>query len=146
MKLSGRMKKYKRIFAAVIIILLTVFVEAGFNYPSLSEGYEELDLSKYIKVEENKESRNYVVEYQAPEGLYVRQLKIRGKFSGANCIIACNVLNNFGKVEEYAVTDSVHSWFTSFYTNLNKRITSIKITIPKISDSELWSVSLSNQA
>ena len=146
MKLSGRMKKYKRIFVAVIIILLTVFVEAGFNYPSLSEGYEELDLSKYIKVEENKESRNYVIEYQAPEGLYVRQLKIRGKFSGANCIIECNVLNNFGKEEKYAVTDSVHSWFTSFYTNLNKRITSIKIMIPKISDSELWSVSLSNQA
>lgn len=146
MKLSDGMRKYKRIVAAVIIILLVVFVEVGFNYPALVEGYEELDLSPYIKAEGEKGNQSYVVEYQVPQGLYVKQLEIRGRFSGANCIVECRILNDFGKEEEYTVTDSVHSWFTSFYTNLNKRITSIKITLPKYSGTELWSVSLSNRA
>lgn len=146
MKLSDGMKKYKRIFAAVIIILLAVLAEVGFNYPALSGGYEELDLTPYIKVEGEKGKKSYVVEYQAAQGLYVKRLRIQGTFSGALYTVECKVLNDFGKEEEYTATDSVNPWFTDFYTNLNKRITSIKITIPKYSDSDLWSVSLSNRA
>ena len=145
MELFRRMRKYKRILAAVIIILLVACVEAGFNFPALSEGYEELDLSPYIETEGEGEDRSYVVEYPAPEGLYVKQLKIRGSFSGGEYTVQCTVQNEFGREEEYLVTDDLHSWFTEFYTNLNQRITSIKITLPRDGSSELWAVSVSNQ-
>ena len=145
MELFRRMRKYKRILAAVIIILLVACVEAGFNFPALSEGYEELDLSPYIETEGEGASQSYVVEYPAPEGLYVKQLKIRGSFSGGDYTVQCTVQNEFGREEEYLVTDDLHSWFTEFYTNLDRRITSIKITLPRDGSSELWSVSVSNQ-
>lgn len=145
MKLISRMKSYKRILAAVFIILLVVCVEAGFNYPALIEGYEELDISAYIEVEGKKDEQNYIIQYGDPEGLYVKQLELRGIFPGADYTVEITALNDFGKEEVSEITDSVHPWFNEFYTNIDKRITSLKITMPKKYGSVFWTASLSNQ-
>lgn len=146
MNLRGRMRRYKRIIGAAIIILLTVCMEIGFNYRSLSEGYQELDLSRYMKTEGTGENKNYVVEYQPQEGLFVKQVKLCGIFSEETYTITCIVQNEFGREEEYSVTDTVHPLFQEFYTNLNRRVTSIRITLPCSSGSRLQSVTISNEA
>lgn len=46
--------------------------------------------------------------------------------------------------EEY-YSDTVNSWFSDFYTNLNKKVTSIEITLNKVEDAELTAVSCSNR-
>ena len=39
----------------------------------------------------------------------------------------------------------MNSWFSDFYTNLNKKVTSIEITLNKVEDAELTAVSCSNR-
>lgn len=145
MKLSGRIGKWKRIFAAATIILLTACVEIGFNRPAILDGYEELNLSQYMETEGTGEDQSYVIEYRPSEELFVKQLKICGIFSTGDYTVKCIIRNDFDQEEEYSVTDTVHPWFTEFYTNINKQITSIRITLPGSCCSEIWSVSVSDQ-
>ena len=46
-------------------------------------------------------------------------------------------LNGFGKSEKVSYWDNVSTWFSESYTNLNKKVKSIKITLYKPEKTEL---------
>lgn len=140
-----RIKRYKRIIAAALILLLAVCGEIGFNYWSFAEGYPETDLSSAIRTEGTGEDACFIVEYQFPEGLFVKQLKLAGRFSEETYTVDGIAVNQFGKEEEYSKTDTAHPLLSECYTNLNKRIRSIRITLPCGQETALESVSVSNQ-
>lgn len=146
MNLAYAGNRQKRIVAAVLIFLLAVCIEIGFNRTAILEGYEELDLTGSIKTEGDGEEQIYVAEYQDPDGLFVKQLRLSGVFSDGEYTVTCTVQNEFQKEEEYQATDHVHAWFSDFYTNINRRVTKIRIVLPAGSVSEIRSVSLSNRA
>lgn len=146
MKLSGRMQIYKRIMAFIFIILLTVLVEAGFNYQSFRYGYEEQDIGQHIEIENEKSGQNYVIQYKNPDGIYIKDLEVRGIFPFADEYeVEITERNSFGREEQYSITDAVHSLITEFHTNVNKNVVFMKITIPKRLGDELWTISISNE-
>jgi uncharacterized membrane protein len=139
------MKKYKRIIAIFAIVLLVAVIELGFNYSALKWRYSELDLRDNIQVIKTETNEKYVVEFANKEGLYVKQLKIVGDFNQEDGYwIDITWVNEFGKKVTSTSTDVVNAYFSEFYTNINKKITNIKITMPKPEGSNLKSVWVTN--
>lgn len=146
MKLLSKLGKYKRIFAPVLIILLTVCFEAAFNFQAILNGYESIDLSSYIQVVKEGDNEKYVVDYGQADGIYISKVHIAAEFPENNAYaIQISEINGFGKENEVYYEDTVHSWFRNFSTSLNKKISSLRITIPKPEGAEVFSVSISNR-
>lgn len=142
----NKLKKYKRIWAVLVIVLLTLGIELGFNSHSLSGRYDSLDITDSIQVVKNGNIVKYVVDYENKDGIYIKQIKLVGNFEKDNNYwIETTEINEFGVEKKEKYSDSVNGWFEEFYTNINKKVKAIKITIPKPKDSELVSVSFSNQ-
>lgn len=138
-------RKYKRIWAAVIIVLLTVCVEIGFNYPAIRYGQTTVDLSGAVSSAGGNNNKRYVVSYEAEEVLYVKQIRLIGDFSEKRSYTINTVeINPFGKEEESTYSDVVHAYYSDFYTNLNKRVKSIEIEIPYAEGDDLNGIILSN--
>lgn len=141
-RLANNIQLYKRIVAVLFALFFTAFIEVWCNYPAIKNGYPKQNLNQYI--EEDTDKSNYVVQCNFPEGQYIKQLEIEGKFSRATYTIELVELNDFGKEEDHIITDAVHSWFNRFYTNINKNVTALKIVIPKGEIYDLKEVSISN--
>lgn len=139
-------KKHKRIVAVFVIALMTVLVEVCANYPAFCDRYTQLDISGEISTTGELGQEKYKVVFKDEDGCYVRQIQINGKFAGEHIYkIKTKEVNEFGKIEEGEYTDTVNSLFTSFYTNLNKKVKSLTITMKKSDDIELINVYLSNR-
>lgn len=139
-------KKHKRIVAAVVILILTAAIELVCNFPAIRGGYDNLDLTKYITVEKEGNKEKYVISYSSPQKFYVKELKLSGSFPKEySYTIKTKEYNSFDKESEEYYSDTVNSWFSDFYTNLNKKVTSIEITLNKVEDAELTAVSCSNR-
>ena len=54
-------KKHKRIVAVVVILILTAVIELICNFPAIRGGYDDLDLTKYMTVEEEGNREKYVI-------------------------------------------------------------------------------------
>ena len=146
MERFGKIRKYKRILAFFVIILLVIGIEIGFNYPALKWKYGELDLQDNIQIIKTEDYEKYVIDFSDENGLYVKQLKITGDFSREDTYwIETTELNEFGKEKESSNSDMVNTYFSEFYTSMDKKITSMEITIPKPEDTVLKSVSLLNR-
>ncbi len=148
MKLSDTLKKYKRILAALMIFLLVTGIELGFNYPSIKDGYDWLDISGTMGITTLEDREWYEFLLLSEEGLYIKQLRVQGLFrSGADYQIETVEKNGFGKEETHTYSDHLSFWNTEFYTNLGKNVTSLKIRIPVscLEEGEVPSVSVSNQ-
>ena len=142
----GAIKKHKRIVAAVVILILTAVIELVCNLPAIRGGYDNLDLTKYITVEKEGNKEKYVISYSSPQKFYVKELKLSGSFPKEySYTIKTKEYNSFDKESEEYYSDTVNSWFSDFYTNLNKKVTSIEITLNKVEDAELTAVSCSNR-
>ena len=139
-------KKHKRIVAAVVILILTAVIELVCNFPAIRGGYDNLDLTKYITVEKEGNKEKYVISYSSPRKFYIKELKLSGNFPKEySYTIKTKEYNSFDKESEEYYSDTVNSWFSDFYTNLNKKVTSIEITLNKVEDAELTAVSCSNR-
>lgn len=139
-------KKHKRIVAAVVILILTAVIELVCNFPAIRGGYDNLDLTKYITVENEGNKEKYVISYSSPKKFYIKELKLSGTFPKEySYTIKTKEYNSFDKESEEYYSDTVNSWFSDFYTNLNKKVTSIEITLKKVEDAELTAVSCSNR-
>lgn len=139
-------KKHKRIVAAVVILILTAVIELVCNFPAIRGGYDNLDLTKYITVEKEGNKEKYVISYSSPRKFYIKELKLSGNFPKEySYTIKTKEYNSFDKESEEYYSDTVNSWFSDFYTNLNKKVTSIEITLDKVEDAELTAVSCSNR-
>lgn len=139
-------KKHKRIVAAVVILILTAVIELVCNLPAIRGGYDNLDLTKYITVENGGSKEKYVISYSSPRKFYIKELKLSGTFPKEySYTIKTKEYNSFDKESEEYYSDTVNSWFSDFYTNLNKKVTSIEITLNKVEDAELTAVSCSNR-
>ena len=139
-------KKHKRIVAAVVILILTAVIELVCNLPAIRGGYDNLDLTKYITVEKEENKEKYVISYSSSQKFYIKELKLSGSFPKEySYTIKTKEYNSFDKESEEYYSDTVNSWFSDFYTNLNKKVTSIEITLNKVEDAELTAVSCSNR-
>lgn len=142
----GAIKKHKRIVAAVVILILTAVIELVCNSPAIRGGYDNLDLTKYITVEKEGNKEKYVISYSSSQKFYIKELKLSGSFPKEySYTIKTKEYNSFDKESEEYYSDTVNSWFSDFYTNLNKKVTSIEITLNKVEDAELTAVSCSNR-
>lgn len=142
----GAIKKHKRIVAAVVILILTAVIELVCNLPAIRGGYDNLDLTKYITVEKGGNKEKYVISYSSSQKFYIKELKLSGSFPKEySYTIKTKEYNSFDKESEEYYSDTVNSWFSDFYTNLNKKVTSIEITLNKVEDAELTAVSCSNR-
>ena len=142
----GAIKKHKRIVAAVVILILTAVIELVCNLPAIRGGYDNLDLTNYITVEKEGNKEKYVISYSSPRKFYIKELKLSGNFPKEySYTIKTKEYNSFDKESEEYYSDTVNSWFSDFYTNLNKKVTSIEITLNKVEDAELTAVSCSNR-
>lgn len=142
----GAIKKHKRIVAAVVILILTAVIELVCNLPAIRGGYDNLDLTKYITVEKEGNKEKYVISYSSSQKFYIKELKLSGSFPKEySYTIKTKEYNSFDKECEEYYSDTVNSWFSDFYTNLNKKVTSIEITLNKVEDAELTAVSCSNR-
>ncbi|WP_373212134.1 DUF2142 domain-containing protein [Ruminococcus sp. 5_1_39BFAA] len=148
MKLLNRMResdRYRRIVAFFIILILTALVEVVFNYHTIISGFDDMDLTDAIKLEEEGNHEKYVVDFVSDQGIYVKQIKLTGDFGSDNTyVVEANEINGFGKEETKYYWDNVSTWFRESYTNLNKKITALKITLYKTEKTTLESISLSN--
>lgn len=142
----GAIKKHKRIVEAVVILILTAVIELVCNLPAIRGGYDNLDLTKYITVEKEGNKEKYVISYSSSQKFYIKELKLSGSFPKEySYTIKTKEYNSFDKESEEYYSDTVNSWFSDFYTNLNKKVTSIEITLNKVEDAELTAVSCSNR-
>lgn len=140
------LKKYKRILAVLVIVLITVAVELIANVHALREGYDNLDISGNIEVLEEDGAEKYQVQFKAEKGVYVRQITLAGNFpENTSYRIRVKEMNGFGKKETVTYSDSVSSYFSEYSTDIGKKVTSIKITMNKKDGMELSRVSLSNR-
>lgn len=87
-----------------------------------------------------------MISYSSSQKFYIKELKLSGSFPKEySYTIKTKEYNSFDKESEEYYSDTVNSWFSDFYTNLNKKVTSIEITLNKVEDAELTAVSCSNR-
>ncbi|EET60573.1 hypothetical protein BRYFOR_07391 [Marvinbryantia formatexigens DSM 14469] len=147
MAVLEKIKKYKRLIAVFVILLLTGLVETGYNYPSLRNGYDSLNLGEAIRTEQEGDTERYVIEYRPENGLYVKQIRLSGRFPKEyEYTVQVTEVNAFGKETEVTYTDTVNAWFKNFYTDLNKTVTAIKIVLDKPEGAELTGAVCTNRA
>lgn len=145
MKLSEKIKKYKRIAAGVVMLFLIVAIEIGFNYPSMKAGYEWSEISDTVKIEDVEGQKYYVVSFTPTEECYIKQMRIKGQFiKNAVCYIETVERNGFGKLEEHIYEDSISDWFSEISTNLDVTVTELRVKVPVDSLTEEPTVEVSN--
>ena len=139
-------KKYKRILAVLAIVLLTAFIEIIFNFQSIIGGYDWMDVTEHMKLEEEGEYEKYVIDFTTDKALYIKQIRLVGEFASDDAyVMEVQQLNGFGKSEKVSYWDNISTWFSESYTNLNKKVKAIKITLYKPEKTELHSVAFSNR-
>lgn len=145
MKLSDRLRKYKRILAALTILLLVVGIELGFNYPSMKDGYGWSEIGDTVKIEDAEGQKYYVASFTPTEECYIKQLRVRGQFiKNAVYYIEAVKRNGFGKLEEQIYEDSISDWFPETSTNLDATVTELRVKVPVDSLTEEPTVEVSN--
>lgn len=99
-----------------------------------------------MTVEEEGNREKYVISYSSPQKFYIKELHLSGTFPKEHYYtIKTKEYNSFDKESEEYYSDTVNSWFSDFYTNLNKKVTSVEITLNKPENAELTAVSCSNK-
>lgn len=129
-----------------MIVLLTVCIEMAFNVHAIQSGYDIIDLTEEVKLVEEEGNEKYVVDYKVSDGIYINKVNIKAKFPSNNAYaIQTTEINGFGRETEAYYEDVVNSWYDNFFTSLKKKVSFLRITIPKPEDAELYSVSISNR-
>ena len=112
-------KKYKRIIAFLVIVLLVVGIEAGFNYSALKWRYGEQNLQENIQKIKSGDYEKYVIEFADESGVYIKQVKITGEFKNDDTYwIDTTELNEFGKEVTSSISDTVNTYFSGLRLSL----------------------------
>lgn len=139
-------KKHKRIVAVVVILILTAVIELICNFPAIRGGYDDLDLTKYMTVEEEGNREKYVISYTPSEKKYVKEIKLTGAFDRIEeYLIQVEAYNSFGKEIEKKYVDRVNPEYTEFYTTIDENVKSLEIKINKSEKTQLNAVSCTNK-
>ena len=139
-------KKHKRIVAVVVILILTAVIELICNFPAIRGGYDDLDLTKYMTVEEEGNREKYVISYTPSEKKYVKEIKLTGAFDRIEeYLIQVEAYNSFGKEIEKKYVDRVNPEYTEFYTTIDANVKSLEIKINKSEKTQLNAVSCTNK-
>lgn len=139
-------KKHKRIVAVVVILILTAVIELICNLPAIRGGYDDLDLTKYMTVEEEGNREKYVISYTPSEKKYVKEIKLTGAFDRIEeYLIQVEAYNSFGKEIEKKYVDRVNPEYTEFYTTIDENVKSLEIKINKSEKTQLNAVSCTNK-
>ena len=142
----NHLRKYKRILAVIAILLITAAVELIANIHALRGGYDSLDLSEKIEVTEEDGEEKYQIRFKPEDAVYVRQICLSGRFPENTLYrITTKEVNGFDAVETGKYSDKIGTYFSSYYTNLNRKVKSLKITMKKSEGMELTGVTLSNR-
>lgn len=142
----NRLKKYKRILAVIVIVLITVAVELVANIHALRGGYDTLDISENIEIIKDDSVEKYQIQFKPENAVYVDQISLTGDFSeNVSYRIRAKEVNGFSRKETKVYNDSVSPWFSTYSTKIGAKISSIKITLNKKDGMELLNVSLSNR-
>ena len=80
-------KKYKRILAVLAIVLLTAFIEIIFNFQSIIGGYDWMDVTEHMKLEEEGEYEKYVIDFTTDKALYIKQIRLVGEFASDDAYV-----------------------------------------------------------
>ena len=142
----NNIKKHKRLIAAIVVILLAVLVEIFANRTEWRHAYD-LDITDHMYISESAGKEEYQIVYSNKKGIYVHNVGIEGQFDDeASYKIETKEINNFGKEEENQYWDYADKYLEKYSTGINKKITYLKLTMPKEKGTELDKVSLSNKA
>lgn len=141
------LKKQKRVFAVITILLITAAVELIANIHALQGGYDSLDISEKIELIEENGEEKYQIRFKPEAPVYVRKICLSGSFPENTFYrITTKEVNGFDAVETGKYSDKIGTYFSSYYTNLNRKVKSLKITMKKPEGMELTGVTLSNRA
>ena len=160
----------KRILAAAIIIVMIVALEILFNYRALKEGYQEIDLTESIELVDESEFTGYEIHgriigaaqdngltdnreqlysvlFIPDVPLYIGEMRVSGRFPSTEYYkVLYNGVTDFGTPEiQEELEDSVNSWYEDAYTHIGKRVSAIRLILPKADGAELLKVSISNR-
>ena len=139
-------KKHKRIVAVFVILILTAVIEVVCNFPAITGGYDDIDLTKYMTVEKHDNKEKYVISYIPSKKIYINKIRIEGKFNKiSEYTIETVEYNSFGKECEEKYTDRVNSSYTDSYTYIGGNVKELTIKMDKNEGEKLNSVVCSNQ-
>lgn len=127
------------ILAAVAVALL---LEFAFNYHALTEGYSSITIMDIAPSTE--ETAIYQSEFAEP--IYMKKLILHGtakKKSAYN--ISLVTINDFGAEEVLEIKDYMFKELKSAFTNINKKVKQIQITLTDPSEIQLTGISCSNE-
>ena len=167
----GMLSSWKRrVLAVVIIVVIVVFLEVLFNYRALTEGYQEVDLTDAIELVDESSYRGYEIHgriigenpddsssgdrrqvysvlYIPDVPLFIEDIRVSGRFPSTEYYkVLYNGVTDFGTPEtQKELEDSVNSWYEDSYTHIGKRVSAIRLILPKAEGVELVKVSLSNR-
>ena len=145
MKLLIKSNNHRRMIAAMVIIFLVAAIEIIYNYQAIVQNTKLIDVSDSIQAFAEDGYEWYEILYTPEESVYIGQIKLTGIFTkDITYGIETVETNSFGKEETRYYSDLINTCFTEFYTDLEKKVTSIKIALMKPEESELIGVFFTN--
>lgn len=128
----------KNILIVAITVIISACISMGlevlvYNYETLESKAERYIDRTEFNVEDRGADESLVISLEKP--VYVQKLIIAGNISRNQAYtIQINYLNKFGKEATRTFEDTMCFAFTKHYTNINEKVTSVNIIIPKSSN------------
>lgn len=142
----NNIRKNKRIIAFAAIIFLAVLVELVSNRNALKNAYDRKDISDHIYVIDDTGKEQYQVVFSDKKGCFIQKICLKGTFKDRKeYTIETKQINEFGKEIEEQYNDVVNHFCSEFSTNINRKVTYLKITLPKSESVTLNEVYLANK-
>lgn len=139
--LQGRERTYIRIILELFLaVVLALGIEAAFNFQSFTNGFDPIGLEQ----RENNGRLIFTKNFEEPT--YVKKLIIQGTFEQkVPYTVSLKTVNEFDVEETVRFQDKANNLLETAFSNINARITRIRVVF---SDADLVSidgVSVSNQ-
>ena len=133
----------KRILVIPIILLVVLISCLVFNRQAVFHGYDDLDAITQFQVEQEKTGKVYT--YENPDGIYIRELLVVGNVKNRSKFnIEADYLNEFGKLKSEIIEDRLNDRFWINSTLIRKKVTGLRITIPKSAEADIVQIQFSN--
>ena len=126
----------------LIAIIFSVLVEMAFNYHAIIEPYAEMDIFPMMEIKEDEGI--YKVEFE--EARYINKFRIRGEFEkDTSYTLDLTVENDFGKEESLVINDRINDEFQDAFTNINKRVKTLKMKITNAKSVSIEQIAIKNE-
>lgn len=133
---------YRLILELVLAVAAALVIELGFNYQALTGGYGPMDLSQKAVVKDGM----LVCSKRFDEPIYIDKLIVQGEFhKRTGYAVRVSEINDFGVEESVKITDKAYPGFEYAFTNIGKKVTSIKVVFKNAKAVTLEGLSYSNE-